>query len=221
MVPHFVGLRDRGPGGVRLVISDSHRSPTNAAAAVLQGAAWQRCRVHFMRNALARVGKGHAEMVAATIRTVFAQPTPDAVRAHVDVVADMLCGQFPAVADLLLDAKSDLAAYADFPHAHWRKIWSTNPLERLNKEVKRRTDVVGIFPNTEALLRLSACVSDRGPRRVAGHQPPQSVGGIHGPAEAASPDPAPAPTTRHRTRPRPRRRRRGMIFLSAEQHAMS
>ncbi len=111
-----------------------------------------------MRNALARVGKGHAEMVAATIRTIFAQPTPDATRAHVDVVADMLAAQFPAVAELLLDAKADLTAYADFPHAHWRKIWSTNPLERLNKEVKRRTDVVGIFPNTEALLRLSACV---------------------------------------------------------------
>ena len=152
------GLRDRGLGGVQLVISDSHRGLTNAAAAVLQGASWQRCRVHFMRNALARVGKGHAEMVAATIRTIFAQPTPDATRAHVDVVADMLRPQFPAVAELLLDAKADLTAYADFPHAHWRKIWSTNPLERLNKEVKRRTDVVCIFPNTDALLRLSACV---------------------------------------------------------------
>ena len=152
------GLRDRGLGGVQLVISDSHRGLTNSIAAMFAGAGWQRCRVHFMRNALARVGKAHAEMVAATIRTVFAQPTPDAVRGHVDVVADMLREQFPAVADLLLDAKADLTAFADFPHAHWRKIWSTNPLERLNKEVKRRTDVVGIFPNAEALLRLSACV---------------------------------------------------------------
>jgi putative transposase len=152
------GLRDRGLAGVQLVISDSHRGLTNAIDAVFAGASWQRCRVHFMRNALARVGKGHAEMVAATIRTIFAQPTPDATRAHVDVVADTLAAQFPAVAELLLDAKADLTAYADFPHAHWRKIWSTNPLERLNKEVKRRTDVVGIFPNTEALLRLSACV---------------------------------------------------------------
>jgi putative transposase len=152
------GLRDRGLGGVQLVISDSHRGLTNAVAAVLQGAAWQRCRVHFMRNALAKVTKGHAEMVAATIRTIFAQPTGDAVRAHVDVVADMLARQFPAVAGQLREAKEDLTAFADFPHAHWRKIWSTNPLERLNREVKRRTDVVGIFPNTDALLRLSACV---------------------------------------------------------------
>jgi len=152
------GLRDRGLGGVQLVISDSHRGLTNAVAAVLQGAAWQRCRVHFMRNALAKVTKGHAEMVAATIRTIFAQPTGDAVRAHVDVVADMLARQFPTVADQLREAKEDLTAFADFPHAHWRKIWSTNPLERLNREVKRRTDVVGIFPNTDALLRLSACV---------------------------------------------------------------
>jgi putative transposase len=143
---------------VQLVISDSHRGLTNAVTTVLQGAAWQRCRVHFMRNALAKVNKGHAEMVAATIRTIFAQPTPDTVRGQVEVVADTLAGRFPAVADLLRDAKADLTAFADLPQAHWRKIWSTNPIERLNREVKRRTDVVGIFPNTDALLRLSACV---------------------------------------------------------------
>jgi putative transposase len=151
-------LRDRGLSGVQLVISDSHRGLTNAINTVQQGAAWQRCRVHFMRNALAKVNKGHAEMVAATIRTIFAQPTLDTVRQHVDEVAGMLAKQFPAVAELLRDAKADLTAFADFPHAHWRKIWSTNPIERLNREVKRRTDVVGIFPNTDALLRLSACV---------------------------------------------------------------
>jgi len=110
-----------------------------------------------MRNALAKVSKGHAEMVAATIRTIFAQPTPDTVRGQVEVVADTLAGRFPAVADLLRDAKADLTAFADFPQADWRKIWSTNPIERLNREVKRRTDVVGIFPNTDALLRLPAC----------------------------------------------------------------
>jgi len=114
--------------------------------------------VHFMRNVLSRVNKGHAEMVAATIRTIFAQPTADTVAAQVDTVAATLARQFPAVADLLLAAKADVTAFATFPHAHWRKIWSTNPLERLNREVKRRTDVVGIFPNTDALLRLSACV---------------------------------------------------------------
>ena len=152
------GLRDRGLAGVQLVISDSHRGLVNAVAAVLQGAAWQRCRVHFMRNALAKVGKGHAEMVAATIRTVFAQPSGVKVREQLDAVAALLTGEFPAVAALLADAKADLTAFADFPHAHWQKIWSTNPLERLNREVKRRTDVVGIFPNPASLLRLAACV---------------------------------------------------------------
>ena len=151
-------LRDRGLSGVQLVISDAHRGLTNAVATVLQGAAWQRCRVHFMRNALAKVNKGHAEMVAATIRTVFAQPTGPKVREQLDTVAGLLHGEFPAVAELLADAKADLTAFADFPMAHWQKIWSTNPLERLNREVKRRTDVVGIFPNPDSLLRLSACV---------------------------------------------------------------
>ena len=151
-------LRDRGLGGVQLVISDAHRGLVNAIGAGFQGSSWQRCRVHFMRNVLAKVSKGHDEMVAATIRTIFAQPGQAEVRAQVDLVADMLRGRFPAVADMLLDAKVDLTAFADFPHAHWRKIWSTNPLERLNREVKRRTDVVGIFPNPAALLRLSSCV---------------------------------------------------------------
>ena len=151
-------LRDRGLHGVQLVVSDAHSGLVNAVDAVLQGSAWQRCRVHFMRNALAKVNKGNAEMIAATIRTIFAQPGPREVRAQVDLVADMLAEQFPAVAELLRDAKADLTAFADFPQAHWRKIWSTNPLERLNREVKRRSDVVGIFPNPAALLRLSTCV---------------------------------------------------------------
>jgi putative transposase len=151
-------LRDRGLTGVQLVISDAHSGLVKAIGTALQGVSWQRCRVHFMRNVLAKVSKGHDEMVAATIRTIFAQPGQAEVRAHVDRVADMLTGQFPAVAQMLLDAKADLTAFADFPHAHWRKIWSTNPIERLNREVKRRTDVVGIFPNPDALLRLSSCV---------------------------------------------------------------
>ena len=152
------GLRERGLHGVQLVISDAHRGLTNAIAAVCAGAAWQRCRVHFMRNALAKVSKGHAEMVAAAIRTIFTQPTGPGVRGHVEVVAQTLDQQFPAVADLLRDARQDITAFADFPEPHWRKIWSTNPLERLNKEVKRRTDVVGIFPDDTSLLRLAACV---------------------------------------------------------------
>jgi len=151
-------LRDRGLAGVELVISDDHRGLTNAISTALQGAAWQRCRVHFMRNALARVTKGEAEMVAAAIRTIFAQPSAELVREQVEVVAATLAGKFPLVAQLLRDAREDLTAFADFPPAHWRKIWSTNPLERLNREVKRRTDVVGIFPNDDALQRLAGCV---------------------------------------------------------------
>src|SRR3954451_20630600 len=152
------GLRDRGLTGVQLVISDSHRDLTGAIDTVLTGTAWQRCRVHFMRNALARVGKGQAEMVAAAIRTIFVQPTADTVRDAVENVAATLERQFPAVAQLLRDAREEITAFADFPQAHWPMIWSTNPLERLNKEVKRRTDVVGIFPDDASLLRLTSCV---------------------------------------------------------------
>lgn len=123
---------------------------------MLQGATWQR-RVHFLRNVLAKVPKAEADMVAAYIRTVFAQPTPGAVRDQLDTVADTLAVKLPAVAEMLRAAKDDLTAFADYPHAHWAKIWSTNPIERVNKELTRRTDVVGIFPNTDA-LRLSACV---------------------------------------------------------------
>jgi putative transposase len=151
-------LRERGLTGVQLVISDAHSGLVKAIGTALQGVSWQRCRVHFMRNVLAKVSKGHDEMVAATIRTIFAQPGQKEVRAQVDLVAEMLTSQFPAVAQMLLDAKADLTAFSDFPHPHWRKIWSTNPIERLNREVKRRTDVVGIFPDPAALLRLSSCV---------------------------------------------------------------
>jgi putative transposase len=151
-------LRDRGLTGVQLVISDAHRGLVTAVATVLQGASWQRCRVHFLRNVLAKVRKGDAEMVAAAIRTIFAQPTGPAVRDQLDSVAALLGEKFPAVAAMLTDAKADLTAFADFPQAHWKKLWSTNPLERLNKEIKRRTDVVGIFPNPPALFRLAGAV---------------------------------------------------------------
>jgi len=151
------GLRERGLHGVQLVISD-HHGLTNAVGAVLLGAGWQRCRVHFMRNVLAKVPKAATEMVAAAIRTIFAQPTGELVREQVQTVATMLERQFPTVAAMLRDAGADITAFAEFPEAHWRKVWSTNPLERLNREVKRRTDVVGIFPNPAALLRLAACV---------------------------------------------------------------
>jgi len=151
-------LKARGLGGVQVVISDAHEGLRQAIAAVLIGAAWQRCRVHFLRNVLAQVPKGHAEMVAAAIRTIFAQPKADMVRDQLDVIAGMLGRQFPKVETMLRDAAPDITAFADFPVPHWKKIWSTNPLERLNKEVKRRTDVVGVFPNPEALLRLAGAV---------------------------------------------------------------
>lgn len=152
------GLKARGLGGVQLVISDAHAGLKQAIAAVFQGSAWQRCRVHFMRNVLSVVPKGSSEMVAAAIRTIFAQPDPDHVAEQFDVIAGMLGRQVPKVETMMRDAKEDLLAFAQFPQAHWRQLWSTNPLERVNKEIKRRTDVVGIFPNPEALLRLAGAV---------------------------------------------------------------
>ena len=151
-------LKARGLTGTQLVISDAHTGLQAATSSVLLGSSWQRCRVHFMRNVLAKVPKGNSEMVAAAIRTVFAQPDADHVRGQLEVIAAMLGRQFPEVEIMLRDAREDLLAFTGFPPAHWKKIWSTNPLERLNKEVKRRTDVVGVFPNPEALLRLAGAV---------------------------------------------------------------
>jgi len=125
---------------------------------VLVGAAWQRCRVHFMRNVLARVPKGSAEMVAAAIRTIFAQPDRAAVAEQLDSIAEKLGRQFPAVEQMLREAEADICAFAAFPAAHWRRIWTTNPLERVIKEEKRRTGVVGIFPDEAAILRLVGAV---------------------------------------------------------------
>ncbi|HEX7277803.1 MAG TPA: IS256 family transposase [Acidimicrobiales bacterium] len=152
------GLRARGLAGVQLVISDHHLGLKGAIGAVFVGAGWQRCRVHFMRNVLARVPRASAEMVAAAIRTVFAQPDEAHVRRQLAEVARMLESQFPQVAAMLADAAEDLLAFCAFPQAHWRKIWSTNPLERINGEIKRRTNVVGIFPNDASILRLVTAV---------------------------------------------------------------
>jgi putative transposase len=151
-------LKARGLAGVQLVISDAHTGLKQAIGAVLAGACWQRCRVHFLRNVLARVPKASAEMVAAAIRTIFAQPTGAEVVEQLNKVAAMLAPKFPQVAAMLADAREDLTAFTSFPVAHWRKLWSTNPLERLNKEVKRRTNVVGIFPDDAAVLRLVGAV---------------------------------------------------------------
>ena len=151
-------LRARGLGGVELVISDHHEGLKAAIGAVMLGAAWQRCRVHFLRNVLAKVPKASAPMVAAAIRTIFAQPDPAHVRHQLDEVAAMLGPQFPHVTAMLTDAGEDLLAFGGFPVEHWRKIWSTNPLERVNGEIKRRINVVGIFPNDAAALRLVTAV---------------------------------------------------------------
>ncbi|TJZ98941.1 IS256 family transposase [Actinacidiphila oryziradicis] len=151
-------LRERGLSGVRLVIGDHHSGLVKAIRKVMIGAAYQRCRVHFLRNVFGVIPKDAAEMVAATIRTIFAQTGQDAVRAQLETVADMLGKQFPKVKRMLIEAKDDLTAFAAFPERHWKKIQSTNPLERINREIKRRTDVVQVFPNPQALERLVSAV---------------------------------------------------------------
>ena len=148
----------RGLGGVRLVVSDAHQGLKGAIAAVLQGASWQRCRVHFVRNALALVPKSAAAMVATTIRTVFVQVEADAAREQWRRVADNFRPRYARLVDLLDAAETDVLAYLAFPREHWRQIWSNNPLERLNKEIKRRTNVVGIFPNPASATRLVGAI---------------------------------------------------------------
>lgn len=143
----------RGLRGVRLVISDSHEGIKAATAKVLK-ATWQRCRVHFMRNALAHAPKAQRRMVSAAIATVFAQETPASAREQWRTVADQLRGKLPKVGSLMDSAEHEVLAYMEFPRAHWLQIHSTNPLERLNAEIKRRTNVVGIFPNDRAITRL-------------------------------------------------------------------
>jgi putative transposase len=151
-------LRSRGLGGVRLVISDQHAGLVAALRRSFQGAGHQRCRVHFARNLLALVPKSHQDMAAAVFRTIFAQPDPATVESTWDQVRDQLGDRFPKIAVLMDDAKAEVLAFSSFPRAHWSKVWSTNPLERLNKEVKRRARVVGIFPNEASVIRLVGAV---------------------------------------------------------------
>ena len=151
-------LKARGLGGVRLVISDAHEGLRAAIRKTLQGSSWQRCRVHYIRNLLATVPTGSTEMVAAAFRSIFTLTTPDEVTARWDEVAAMLADRFPKAAELMDTAKLDLLAFTAFPKEHWRQLWSNNPLERLNKEIRRRTNVVGIFPNDPAVIRLVGAV---------------------------------------------------------------
>jgi transposase-like protein len=146
-------LAARGLTGVRLVISDAHQGLKNETAKVL-GATWQRCRVHFMRNALAYVPKSQNQMVAAVIRTAFVQPTREEAVAQWRETADRLRERFEKLGALMDEAEADVLAFMGFPKDHWKKIASTNPLERVNKEIKRRSNVVGIFPNDAAIMRL-------------------------------------------------------------------
>jgi transposase-like protein len=152
------GLVERGLKGVELVISDAHQGLRQAIQAVLVGAAWQRCRVHYMRNVLAHVPKGDKSIVAAAIRTIFAQHNEEAARQQLGEVVEVMAPRWPRAAEVLAGGEEEVLTYMSFPGEHWTRIYSTNPLERLNKEIKRRTNVVGIFPNTEAVLRLVGSV---------------------------------------------------------------
>lgn len=150
----LAGLVDRGLAGVKLVISDAHAGLVKAIRRHFQNASWQRCRVHAMRNLLSVAHHRQRAMIAALVRTVFAQPDHDAAVAQLRAVVDQLTPYAPTVAERLAGMETDLLAYTGFPPAHWSKIWSNNPIERLNRELKRRTDVVGIFPDTASVIRL-------------------------------------------------------------------
>ena len=148
------GLVARGLAGVRLVTSDAHPGLVDAIAATLPGASWQRCRTHFMRNLLTRVPKSAQGFVATMVRTIFAQPDADTVHEQHARVLAQLEDRFPEAAALLEQAGPEILAFTCQPKEHWRQLWSNNSLERLNKEIRRRTDVVGIFPDRASIVRL-------------------------------------------------------------------
>lgn len=148
----------RGLSGVALVISDSHQGLVGAIEATLPGVSWQRCRTHYARNLATKVPKSAQPWVLTLLRTVFDQPDTASVHAQFDRVVDGLAEKFPAAAEHLDTARADLLAFAVFPRELWRQIWSNNPQERLNKEIRRRTDVVGIFPDRTAVIRLVGAV---------------------------------------------------------------
>ena len=151
-------LKQRGLAGVRLVISDQHSGLVTALRRCFQGAGHQRCRVHFARNLLAHVPKAQADYVAAAFRAIFAHTTPAEVHAAWEKTREEFAARFPKLGPLMDDAQAEVLAFTAFPRAHWRKIWSTNPLERVNKEIKRRSRVVGIFLTTAAVIRLVGAV---------------------------------------------------------------
>jgi transposase-like protein len=148
-------LVQRGLRGVMLVISDAHLGLKGAVRKVLVGAAWQRCTVHFLRNVLSRVPRNAQGVVGGAIKSIFKQPTLKEAREAVGKALATLQKRFPGVASLLREGEEDVLAFMAFPEKHWRQIHSTNPLERLNREIRRRTDVVGIFPTVHSVLRLT------------------------------------------------------------------
>lgn len=154
----LLSLKQRGLSGVKLVISDQHAGLVKALARAFQGASHQRCRVHFARNLLAHVPKGQVDYVAAAFRMIFTQPKPADIDAAWDKTRDELAARWPKIGPYMDQAKAEVLAFTGFPREHWRKIWSTNPLERVNKEIKRRGRVVGIFPNPAAVIRLVGAV---------------------------------------------------------------
>ena len=153
-----IAAMERSLTGVKLVISDAHVGLTKAIRCQQKGCVWQRCRVHFDRNLLQRVPKAYQGMVTAALRSVLAQQDAAAVEAQCDQVMAMLTGQFPRAAALMASARENVLAFRHFPEHHWKKIWSTNLLERVNEEIKRRTKVVGIFPNDASIVRLLGAV---------------------------------------------------------------
>ena len=196
------GLVARGLSGVQLAISDAHGGLTSALAAALPGASWQRCRTHFAANLLAKVPRSAQPVVAGLLRSIFDQPDAEQVLAQFDRVEVQLRKQFPAVADYLADAKDDLLAFSVFPVEHWTKIRSNNPQERLNKEIRRRTDVVGIFPDRASAIRLIGAVLAEqhdewsvGRRYLSGESLAKArLRPVPGPLPGADPDPdGPAP----------------------------
>ncbi len=148
----------RGLSGVKLVISDSHQGLKKAISEVLPGTTWQRCRVHFMRNVLCNVPKKQQGMVSAMIRTIFSQESKEEAKKQLRSVVTQLEKHFPAAMQILENAEEEILSYMVFPAAHHPQIYSTNPLERLNKEIRRRSNVVSIFPNRSALVRLIGAV---------------------------------------------------------------
>ena len=146
-------LAQRGLEGVKLIVSDAHTGLKRSIATVFS-AGWQRCRVHFMRNALGHVPRKQHQMVASVIRTIFVQDSAEEASGQWREVADRLRDRYPALSDLMNESEEDVLAFMKFPKEHWRQLSSTNPVERFNKEIKRRTYVVGIFPNDQAVIRL-------------------------------------------------------------------